>query len=222
MAKSSFNSALLTFVFLAIVGLTVFSIYQYTLITDIDTQKLGIEETSSDKSVVVRKETENTPSFVFSDCTDCEKVVQSMIDKSKESEPVSVAKQIVVTQPKTQTSYVPLGTTASSTSIDWYTITNASVYIDLANDFSDGAYVTWGISLKVAHGNGQAFARLWDDTNKIAVNGSEITTVGNEEYKTMKSGQLFLWNGNNNYKIQLKSLNGFEITASDAKVKLVY
>lgn len=163
--------------------------------------------------------------YTFSDCNDCEEKVQEMIDKSflvPSSNSTSNTVIVVPKQAQTQTSYVPLGSVAASTSTDWYTIENASAFIDLANDFTKEAYITFETSLKVQHGNGQAFARLWDDTSKIAVNGSELSTSNNFDYEHVKSDQLYLWNGNNNYKVQVKSLNGYEVTVSDAKVKVVY
>ena len=163
--------------------------------------------------------------YYYSDCVDCKEVILNLIADTVSDLPTTQTVKVTetVSVPKTtQTSYVPLGTTASSTSTDWYTIDDSSAFIDLKNDFSKDAYVTFEASLKVKHGNGQAFARLWDDTNNIAVDGSEISTTGNMEFEYRKSGRIYLWNGNNNYKVQLKSLNGFEVTYTNAKVKVVY
>jgi hypothetical protein len=66
------------------------------------------------------------------------------------------------------------------------------------------------------------FARLYDSTNKIAVSGSELTTINNVSYQHVSSPQLALWRGRNLYKVQVKSLNGFEITYSGGKIKITY
>ena len=92
----------------------------------------------------------------------------------------------------------------------------------MKNDFSQTAYVTFEASLKVADGNGQAFARLFDATHGIAVDGSEISTTNNADFKFVGTNKLNLWNGKNLYKVQLKSLNGFVITYSGGKIKIVY
>lgn len=150
--------------------------------------------------------------------------VEQLISKalSEQPTPAPVTTTKTTTAKQTQTTYIPLGSTATSTSTDWYTVDDSSVTIDVANDFSGDPYITFEASLKVAYGQGGAFVRLWDDTHKIAVNGSELTTLANEDYQTMKSGRLYLWNGNNTYKVQIKSLNGYEASYTNGKVKVVY
>lgn len=127
------------------------------------------------------------------------------------------------TSVKTQkTSYITMGTSFATTSSDWVEVPDSSVYIDLANDYSLSAYVTWDTSLKVAHGNGAAYARLYDATNNIAVQGSELVVANSAVATPVFSGKLELWRGNNLYKVQIRSLNGFEVTASGGRVKVVY
>lgn len=207
-------------VFILIIGLSFFVYRQQIQIND-----LMISSQSSTK-LTVPLEIANKENTVisFSECVDCDSEVQKMIDLSISNLEMDSFKEVaIVTSQKTnQTSYIPLGSISTSTSTDWYTIPDASAYIDLANDFSKDAYVTWEASMKVAHGNGQVMARLWDDTNKIAVNGSELTAINQENYLNQKSPQLYLWNGNNHYKVQVKTLSGYEVTISDAKVKVVY
>lgn len=218
---------------LLVFGLLFLGASQFYLYVRMQELRTTLEGTSSETYIqlpttenIVRETATNEEG-----CGDeCREIINQKVAEAVESavEDVSISSGAVsnisnISVPKaTQTSYVPLGSTTSSTSTDWYTVDAASAYIDLQNDFSSEAYVTFEASLKVQHGNGQSFARLWDDTNKIAVVGSEISTVGNSNFEHVKSGQLFLWNGNNSYKVQVKSLNGFEATVSDAKVKIVY
>jgi len=126
-----------------------------------------------------------------------------------------------VTSPKTGTDYIPVGATFTTTATSWTDVPGGNVYIDLANDYSSSAYVTWQASLKVAHGNGQALARLYDATNNIAVSGSEISTTSGD-LTFVSSGSLPLWAGNNLYKVQVRSLNSFEVTYDSGKIKVVY
>lgn len=187
-------------------------------------EKIGNESTSEAPPIEIENAKEEI-SYSFQDCANCEEEVSRLIDEAIEAIPTSAPTATATTSTttaKTQTSYIPLGSTASSTSTDWYTVGDASSYIDLVNDFNSNAYVTWEASLKIKHGNGEARARLWDNTNKIAVDGSELVTSGNEDYEHKKSGRIYLWNGNNNYMIQIKSVGGYEVTVSDAKVKVVY
>jgi hypothetical protein len=124
--------------------------------------------------------------------------------------------------PSKKTSFLSMGTSYSTTSTDWVDVPDSKVYIDLINDYGSNPYVTWEASLKVAHGNGQAFVRLYDETNKIAVVGSELSTTNNSEYKQVYSGSLALWRGNNLYKVQIKSLNSFSVTYSSGRIKVSY
>lgn len=132
-----------------------------------------------------------------------------------------IEKQTVVTEAG-GTTYVPMGTTATTTSMDWVNVDDSAVYIDIENDYGKDSAVFWQASLKVAHGNGQAFARLYDDTHKIAVDGSEISTTNNASYTQVSSGNLPFWKGRNLYKVQIKSLNSFEVTYSSGKIKVNY
>lgn len=118
------------------------------------------------------------------------------------------------------TDYIPMGTSATTTSTDWVDVDDSAVYIDLENDYGGDATVSWEASLKVAHGNGQVFARLYDDTNKIAVDFSELSTENNVEFSQRSSGNLPFWKGRNLYRVQIKSLNSFEVTYSGGRIKV--
>jgi hypothetical protein len=159
-----------------------------------------------------------------SGCGDvCKQVVSDIVSKaiSTVSSGTKVIEKTIVSPAKTKaTSYIPMGSTYTTTSTDWYTLNDTEIYIDLINDYGTNATVSWEASLMVAHGNGQAFARLWDDTNKIAVNGSELTTINNASYSLVSSGNVPLWRGRNLYIVQIKSLNSFDVSITGAKIKI--
>jgi len=138
--------------------------------------------------------------------------------------PQTIIERQIVIKTGGQTSFIGLGSTSTAitTSTDWEEVKDAQVYIDLEKDYGKDANVSWEASLKVAHGNGQVFARLYDDTNKIVVLGSELSTTNNVDFKQVSSGKLNLWAGRNLYKVQLKSLNSFEITYSGGRIKISY
>jgi hypothetical protein len=121
-----------------------------------------------------------------------------------------------------KTSYISIGTSYSTTSTDWVSIDDTKVYIDLESDYGKDVKVSWEASLKVAHGNGKAIARLYDDTNKIAVDFSEISTENNVTLKQVQSGNLPFWRGRNLYLVQIKSLNSFEVTYTGGRIKISY
>ncbi|OGM74644.1 hypothetical protein A2382_01660 [Candidatus Woesebacteria bacterium RIFOXYB1_FULL_38_16] len=153
-------------------------------------------------------------------------VLKDYLDQSLATFSASLSKKTTTTTqtstPSTQTSYISLGDTYTTTSTSWVDVPGSEVYIDLVNDYSQKATVTWSASLKVAHSNGQAFARLYDATNKIALINSELTTINNAAYSQVTSGNLALWRGKNLYKIQVKSLNSFETTVTGGRIKITY
>lgn len=123
---------------------------------------------------------------------------------------------------KGETTYIPLSGPFTTTATDWYDLKGVEAYIDLEKEYGKGAIVSWEGSLKVAHGNGQAFARLFDTTHGIAVSGSEISTTNNVDSKLVTSGNLNFWAGRNLYRVQIKSLNSFEVTFGGGRIKIGY
>lgn len=117
--------------------------------------------------------------------------------------------------------YISLGDNYSTISTSWVDVPGSAVYINVEVDYGSGAKVSWEASIKVAHPNGKVFARLYDDTNKIAVDYSEIASEENN-YEQVSSGYLPFWKGRNLYKVQIKSLNGFEAFYTGGKIKIVY
>lgn len=126
------------------------------------------------------------------------------------------------TSSKKQTVYLPIPGNSGSTSTDWVDVPGTDFYLDWAKDYGEEAYLTWDASLKVLSGNGSSYARIYDVTNKIAVNGSEVSTSGNSDLEQVFSGQLYPWRGRNLYRVQIKSLNGYEATFGGGRVKIYY
>lgn len=115
--------------------------------------------------------------------------------------------------------YIPLGGGGSTTSQDWADVGNAEVYLDISDYPNlDRAYFEGFIRVK--HGNGRAFARLYDVTHGIGVQGGEIYT-DNESFTLVESGSLSFWQGKNLYRVQVKSLNGYEAFYDSGRIKLI-
>ena len=51
---------------------------------------------------------------------------------------------------------------------------------------------------------------------------NEDNTENNSDFEKKISGSLPFWRGNNLYKVQIKSLNSFEVTYTGGKIKVVY
>ena len=95
-------------------------------------------------------------------------------------------------------------------------------YLDFNTDYGKSSYANWEAFLKVAHGNGTVYARLYDVTNNIAVNGSEVLITNKSDLNQVISGGLSFWAGNNLYRVQIKSLNSFEVTFGSGRIKIKY
>ena len=122
--------------------------------------------------------------------------------------------------PQKVTSYVPFSGSFSTTNTDWTDVPGTSAYVDLKNNYNESAYVTFEASLKANPGS-TTYARLFDATHGFGVVGSEINTASTSS-TLVSSGKLNLWSGNNLYKVQIKSLNSFNVTFDSGRIKLVY
>lgn len=140
--------------------------------------------------------------------------------------PKEVVKTVTLTQAptklKAQTAYIPIAGPITTTSSDWYDAPGTDFYLNYNTDYGKAAYANWDTSLKVKDGNGIVYARIYDVTNKIAVNGSEVSVSNKGDLTQVVSGGLSFWAGNNLYRIQLKSLNGFEVTFGSGRIKIIY
>jgi hypothetical protein len=217
LSLKKFNPILHLFLVLAVIILFSFSLFSYQQIKELKDQVQRKESISTERQLA----TQQMPTGIQAE--DVKTIVSDIVATlSARPQTKTVVKERVVTEESHGTTYIPLGTTATTTSTDWVTVEDSATYIDLINDYGKNATVSWQASLKVAHGNGQAFARLYDDTNKIAVNGSEISTTNNASFEQVSSGNLPFWRGRNLYKVQIKSLNSFEVTYSGGKIKVSY
>ena len=155
---------------------------------------------------------------------DCQKKIEEEVAKVIATISQSPAPQAPQSQTaaKKNIDYITLNGPVTTTSTQWVEIPGVEVYIDLTGDYGKSASASWEATLKVAHGNGQAYARLLDVTHGTAVDGSELSTTNNPNYSLVSSGNISLWAGRNLYRLQLKSLNSFEVTFLSGRIKITY
>lgn len=118
-----------------------------------------------------------------------------------------------------KTTFVPLGGSFSTQGMDWTDVKNSEVSVKI-EDYGNDPYVEWNAFLKVTSGNGTAYARLYDVTHGTAVDGSELSSSSDSFVQTT-SGKIKLWSGNNLYRVQIKSLNGFTVYFDSGRLKIV-
>lgn len=160
---------------------------------------------------------------------DCELEIDKKISESISTisgDTKEIVKTVTITPAPTkarvQTAYIPIVGPITTTSSDWYDAPGTEFYLDYNTDYGKSAYADWQAFLKVADGNGTAYARLYDITNKIGVDGSEVSVSNKGDLTQVISGKLNFWSGNNQYRVQMKSLNKFEVTFGSGRVKIIY
>jgi hypothetical protein len=135
--------------------------------------------------------------------------------------PIKTIEKVTTNQPSSlpQTIYIPLGGGGTTTSRDWADVGNAAIYFDL-KDYSNFSEAHFEVFIKVLNGNGKVFARLYDATNSIGVQGSDVEANG-ENFTLVSSDKLNFWQGKNLYRIQIKSLNGYQAAVDSGRIKLI-
>lgn len=176
--------------------------------------------------------TQTTPQYIDQCGESCKKQIMDNITvalSTVSATPKETVKTVTITplpvvtaKAKAQTAYIPIAGPLSSTSKDWYDLAGTEFYLNFNTDYGKSAYANWDASLKIKDGNGTVYARIYDVTNKIAVNGSEILVSNKGDLTQVISSGLSFWAGNNLYRVQLKSLNGFEVTFGSGRIKIIY
>lgn len=129
----------------------------------------------------------------------------------------STAPTTTTTTTSKSPAYIPIGTSGSSVSTNWTEISSLEVTIDPA-DYSGYKSMVLEIQLKIFQ-NGTAYGRLYNKTDGTSPVGSEVST-SNTDYTSLTSGSFTIPSGKKTYRIQLKSLTGYEAFAQNARIKV--
>jgi len=114
--------------------------------------------------------------------------------------------------------FIPLVASGSTTEGGWKDIAGMEVTIDRSK-YPDKITVNWQAALKVKDGNGEAHARLFNITKNVAVDYSEITSIG-ADFKNVTSNNINLSSGNNLYRVQMFSTTQYEVFIQGARIKI--
>lgn len=155
---------------------------------------------------------------------DCQKLISDQVSKAVAT--ISgTTKTLVINNssaPKIQDSYITIPGSGSTINTGWTDVTGTDFSFDVSRDFGPGAKFSWEGFLRVTDGNGQAFARIYDATNGIGVNGSEVSISSSADYQRFVSTNLSFWNGRNVYRVQIKSLNTYDVDYMGGKIRVSY
>lgn len=127
-----------------------------------------------------------------------------------------------VSTPKPQDSYIQISGSGSTINTDWTDVPGSDFSFDVNRDFTKGARFAWEGFLRVANANGTAYARIYDVTHGIGVDGSQIAVVNQADFTRANSTNMNFWAGRNVYRVQIKSLNTFNVDYMGGKVRVSY
>lgn len=143
--------------------------------------------------------------------------------KSLEDSISSLQKQLTDQESKTTSvsqapSYIPLGWVGAATSLSWTVIANQEISINPA-DYPGYSSMQFEVYLRAYQGNGKAYARLYNNTDGTALLSSEVST-SSQDYTWLTSSKFSLPSGQKAYRLQLKTLTGYEAGAQNARIKV--
>jgi hypothetical protein len=157
--------------------------------------------------------------------TNCQAYINNAIAKLNLGSPSATLKPVATIKPSPvpntmQTTYVPLSG-GSTQNTDWTAIPSSQFTFNIS-DYGSKASAIWDANLRVDNANGTTFARIYDTTHNIAVNGSEINISDTSTSTDVVSGGLSFWQGNNTYVVQVKSLNSSTAFIDGGRIKVTY
>ncbi len=171
-----------------------------------------------------------TPTLLISEITppegcpeDCVSYIDQKINEAINSLPTPAATKETIIQaqptPSSKVAYITIGGSSSTNSTSWADISGTDFYFDLS-DYPTTTGVRWEISLRSFLGGNKVYARLYDVTNKRAVDFSELfTDSGTSELK--RSQDLSIWRGSNLYRVQAKSSTGTPAYLDSPRLKVL-
>lgn len=121
---------------------------------------------------------------------------------------------------KPATTFVPIGIGGTSVSTDWTVINTQEIEIDSA-DFPGYLGANFIVELRVKDGNGKASARLFNVTDNTPIYSSEVS-VSSGEFTPVSSGSFTFATGKKKYRLQLKSLTGYQVDVQLSKIKVSF
>ncbi len=153
---------------------------------------------------------------------ECLSYIDQKINEAISGLPTPAAQETIVQAqptPSSKVAYLTIGGSSSTSAVDWTDIPGTDFYFDLA-DYPTAIGVRWEISLRSFLAGNKVYTRLYDDTNKRAVDFSELfTDSGTSELN--RSVDLAIWRGNNLYRVQAKSSTGTPAYLDSPRLKVI-
>lgn len=149
-----------------------------------------------------------------------EEKVSEVILPSPTVKPVDMGLSVVPVAEKTRlVSYVPVPGSGETESTDWTDLVGTDFYLS-KDDYPGLVSVYFEANMRLENGNGEAFVRLYDTTNSRGVDGSELSTQSQSSV-FVSNGPISVWSGNNQYRIQAKSLTADTTHFESGRLKII-
>lgn len=172
----------------------------------------------------------NTPDLWASTCpASCQKLIDQRVEEAVAnltSQLEALEKKLeAVTSTSTsstsqQPTYIPLVSSAETVSTGWTDVAGSDFRFDPA-DYPAGATVHYEVNLRAVHGSGLVYTRLYDKTHERGVDFSEHST-NSDSFQYLASNHIAVWQGNNLYRVQIRSSNGTQVELQAAKLKVAF
>jgi len=123
-----------------------------------------------------------------------------------------------IAQPLAKEIYIPLGN-GSTKSQEWVEIPGAEAVLDTAN-FPKIKSMIFEAFLRIPTGNGRAYAKLYNVTDKHDVWFSEVMVEGGNTQR-VESKNIGLDAGRKVYRVMMKTAMGYEAVLESARLKII-
>ncbi len=135
--------------------------------------------------------------------------------------PAPTSTPVVATVAKVRrVSYITVpGSGGSSLQQSWMDVAGTDFYFD-TKDYPGIKEVVFESTMQLVNGSGMAYARLFDATHGIGVQGSEVQTNSNSS-TIVQSGQVGFWSGKNLIRVQVKSLTTESAVFNGGRLRIV-
>lgn len=115
-------------------------------------------------------------------------------------------------------SYIPLNWQASSTTLNWTSISSQQFVIDSV-DYPNATSAQFQVQMRVFEGNGTASAVLYDVEDNTLIGSSQVSTTS-QDYTWLYSSTFPLPSGKHTYELELKSLTGYSADVENARLRI--
>jgi hypothetical protein len=135
---------------------------------------------------------------------------------------VSTSKSLPAATAKPQDIYIQISGSGSTEKTDWVDVIGSDFSFDVNSDFGKGANFAWEGFLRIPSGGGTAYGRIYDVTHGVAVNGSQISVTDQRDFTRANSANMYFWAGRNVYRVQIKSLDLYDVDYTGGKIRVSY